>query len=146
MKIPPMIRCSWCMRWGGVLAYVKHANFTEEKNTLDWGQILICKLRRGEPYITAEWIGVIMWCVNPHITNKMLVCVNSKFGHVDDWILLISEPIQSIWVWICRTCWIKFLEHTIVIVIIEIDNTVLLYYSIQYSGKCAYNWPSILNI
>jgi hypothetical protein len=26
-----------------------------------------------------------MWCVNPHITNKMLVCVNSKHGHVNDW-------------------------------------------------------------
>jgi hypothetical protein len=37
-----------------------------------------------------------MWCVNPHITNEMLVCVNSKLGHVDDWIILISELLQSI--------------------------------------------------
>jgi hypothetical protein len=29
-----------------------------------------------------------------------LVCVNSKLGHVDDWIILISELLQSIRVWI----------------------------------------------
>jgi hypothetical protein len=45
-----------------------------------------------------------MWCVNPHISNEMLVCVNSKLGHVDDWILLFSESIQSIYLWICGTC------------------------------------------
>jgi hypothetical protein len=83
----------------------------------------------GEPYNAIEWIGVIMWYVNPHITNEMLICVNSKLVHVDNWILLISESVQSIWVWICRTCWIKFLEHTIVTVVIEIDNIVLLDYS-----------------
>jgi hypothetical protein len=83
----------------------------------------------GEPYTVVEWIGVIMWCVNPHITNEMLVCVNSKLGHVYDWILLISKSIQLIWVWICRICWIKFLKHTIIIVVIEIDNIVLLNYS-----------------
>jgi hypothetical protein len=70
-----------------------------------------------------------VWCVNPQITNEILVCVNSKLGHVDDWILLISESIQSICVWICGTCCIKFLEHTIIIVVIEIDNIVLLNYS-----------------
>jgi hypothetical protein len=32
-----------------------------------------------------------MWCVNSYITNKMLVCANSKIGHIDDWILLFSE-------------------------------------------------------
>jgi hypothetical protein len=69
-----------------------------------------------------------MWCVNPHITNKMLVCVNSKLGHVDDWTLLINE---SICLWICGTCWIKFLKHIIIIVVIEIDNVVLLDYSNQ---------------
>jgi hypothetical protein len=37
-----------------------------------------------------------MWCVNPHITNVMLVYINSKHVHVDDWILLISESIQSL--------------------------------------------------
>jgi hypothetical protein len=37
-----------------------------------------------------------MWCVNPHIANEMLVYIISKLGHVDDWILLISESIQSI--------------------------------------------------
>jgi hypothetical protein len=30
---------------------------------------------------------------------------------------------------ICGTCWIKFLEHTIVIVVVEIDNIALLDYS-----------------
>jgi hypothetical protein len=49
-----------------------------------------------------------MGCVNPHITNEMLVCINSKLGHVHDWILLFSESIQSISVWICAICWIKF--------------------------------------
>jgi hypothetical protein len=34
--------------------------------------------------------------VNPHITNVMLVCINYKLGHVDDWILLINESKQSI--------------------------------------------------
>jgi hypothetical protein len=67
-----------------------------------------------------------MWCVNPHVTNNMLVCINSKLGHVYDWILLFSESIQSICVCICGTCWMKFLEHTFVIVVIEIDNIVLL--------------------
>jgi hypothetical protein len=37
-----------------------------------------------------------MWYVNPHITNEMLICVNSKLVHVDNWILLISESVQSI--------------------------------------------------
>jgi hypothetical protein len=88
----------------------------------------------GEPYNAIEWIGVIMWCVNPHITNKMLICVHSKLGHVDDWIPLINESVQYIWVWICKTCWIKFLKHTIIIVVIEIDNNVLLDYSNQIFG------------
>jgi hypothetical protein len=70
-----------------------------------------------------------VWCVNSHITNKMLVCINSKLGHVDDWIILLSESIQSICVCICGTCCFKFLEHTIVIVVIKIDNIVLLDYS-----------------
>jgi hypothetical protein len=34
MKIPLMIQCSWCMWWGGMLAYVKYANFAEGKTLL----------------------------------------------------------------------------------------------------------------
>jgi hypothetical protein len=128
MKIPLMNIWSWCMWWGGVLACVKHANFTEGKALLTEVKYRYVNYDRGA-YTVVEWIGVIMWCVNPHITNEMLVYINSKLGHVDDWILLISESIQLIWVWICGTCWIKFLEHTIIIVVIEIDNIVLLDYS-----------------
>jgi hypothetical protein len=37
-----------------------------------------------------------MWCVNPHLTNKMLICVNSKLGYFNDWILLSKESLKSI--------------------------------------------------
>jgi hypothetical protein len=97
MKISLMIQCSWCMWWCGV-GLCKTRQLCRSKNSLDWGQISICKLRWGELYTTIEWIEIIMWCVNPHITNKMSLCINSKLGHVNDWILLISELIQSIWV------------------------------------------------
>jgi hypothetical protein len=43
-----------------------------------------------------------MWCVNPHLTNKMLVCVNSKLGHFNDQILLPKESLKPI---ICMDIW-----------------------------------------
>jgi hypothetical protein len=33
---------------------------------------------------------------NPHLTNKMLVCVNSKLGHFNDRILLPKESLKTI--------------------------------------------------
>jgi hypothetical protein len=43
-----------------------------------------------------------MWCVNPHLTNKMLVCVNSKLGHFNDQILLPKESLKPI---TCMDIW-----------------------------------------
>jgi hypothetical protein len=43
-----------------------------------------------------DWVGVNMWCVNPHLTNKILVHVNSKLGHFNDLILLPKELLKPI--------------------------------------------------
>jgi hypothetical protein len=39
---------------------------------------LYVKYNWGSHICAVEWIGVNLWCVNPHLTNKMLVRVNSK--------------------------------------------------------------------
>jgi hypothetical protein len=68
-----------------------------------------------------------MWCVNSHLTNKMLVRVNSKLSHSNDWILLLKKslkPITCIDIW---DIWIKFLRLTIVIVV-KLNIVVLLDY------------------
>jgi hypothetical protein len=43
-----------------------------------------------------------MWCVNPHLTNKMLIHVNFKFGHFNDRILLPKESLKLI---TCMDIW-----------------------------------------
>jgi hypothetical protein len=50
----------------------------------------------GRRTFAVEWIRVNMWCVNPHLSNKMLVCVNSKLGHFNDRILLPKESLKPI--------------------------------------------------
>jgi hypothetical protein len=37
-----------------------------------------------------------MWCVNPHLTNKILVCVNSTLGHFNVRIVLPKESLKPI--------------------------------------------------
>jgi hypothetical protein len=48
----------------------------------------------GGCIFTVEWITVNMWCVNPHLTNKMLVCVNFKLRHFNDQNLLSKESLK----------------------------------------------------
>jgi hypothetical protein len=60
---------------------VIHTNFADGKNTLDRGQMSLCNYNGGSRIYAVEWIGVNMLCVNSHLTNKMLVRVNSKLGH-----------------------------------------------------------------
>jgi hypothetical protein len=43
-----------------------------------------------------------MWCANPYLTNKMLVCVNSKLGHYNDEILLPKESLKP---FTCMDIW-----------------------------------------
>jgi hypothetical protein len=69
-----------------------------------------------------------MWCVNPHLTNKILVRVNSKLGHFNDRILLPKEllkPFTCMDIW---GIWIKFPGFTIDIVA-KLNSVVLLNYS-----------------
>jgi hypothetical protein len=56
----------------------------------------------GSCIFAVEWIGVNMWCVNPHLTNKMLVCVNSKLGCFNERILLPKELLKPI---TCMDIW-----------------------------------------
>jgi hypothetical protein len=82
----------------------------------------------GSRICAVEWIGVNMWCINSHLTNKMLVHVNSKLGHLNDRILLPKEsltPITCMDIW---DIWIKFLGLTIAIVA-KLNTIVLLDYS-----------------
>jgi hypothetical protein len=95
-----------------------HTNFADGKNTFDRDQISLCSLQWGD-----------MWCVNLHLTNKMMVCVNSNFGHFNDWILLPKESLNQLHAWIYETCCIKFLRLTIVIVA-KLNIIVLLDYSV----------------
>jgi hypothetical protein len=107
---------------------VIHTNFVDGKNTLDQGQISLCTCNGGSRICAVEWIGVNMWCINSHLTNKMLVHVNSKLGHLNDWILLPKEsltPITCMDIW---DIWIKFLGLTIAIVA-KLNTIVLLDYS-----------------
>jgi hypothetical protein len=66
------------------------------------GQISLCNYNGGSRICEVEWIGVNMWCVNSHLTNNMLVCVNSKLGHFNDWILLPKESLKPI---TCMDIW-----------------------------------------
>jgi hypothetical protein len=68
-----------------------------------------------------------MWCVNSHLTNKMLVCVNSKLSHSNDWILLPKESLKPITCMDIWDIWIKFLRLTIAIVA-KLNIVVLLDY------------------
>jgi hypothetical protein len=43
-----------------------------------------------------------MWCVNPHLTNKMVRCVSSKLGYFNERILLPKESLKPI---ICMDIW-----------------------------------------
>jgi hypothetical protein len=92
-----------------VIIYI---NFVDGKNILDRGQISLCNCNGGVVSCAIEWIGVNMWCVNPHLTNKMLVCVNSKLGHFNDQIFLL-KPITCIDIWVIL---IKFFGLTTFIV------------------------------
>jgi hypothetical protein len=69
-----------------------------------------------------------MWCVKPHLTNKMLVRVNSKLGHFNDRILFSKESLKPITCMDIWDIWIKFLGLTIVIVA-NLNTIILLDYS-----------------
>jgi hypothetical protein len=75
-----------------------------------------------------EWTRVNTWCVNPHLTNKMLVRVNSKPSHFNDQILLSKESLKSITCMDIWDIWIKFLRLSIAIVA-KLNTVVLLDYS-----------------
>jgi hypothetical protein len=77
-----------------------------------------------------------MWCVNPHLTNKMLVCANSKLCHSNDQILLPKESLKSITCMDIWDIWIKFLGLTIAI-IDKFNTIVLLDYLNPIFGQCA---------
>jgi hypothetical protein len=79
-----------------VVLVVIHTNFADEKNTLDHGQISLCNCIGRVVSCAVDWVGVNMWCVNPHLTNKILVHVNSKLGHFNDLILLPKELLKPI--------------------------------------------------
>jgi hypothetical protein len=127
----------------------KPTNFTYGKTLLTEAKFLYVSCNEGSRIIAVEWIEVNMWCVNLHMTNEMLVCINSKLSHADDWIILLRESMKPLWVWICGICWIKLLKqtidivgmeidtilkHTIIIVAMKIDTVVLLDYSNLFFG------------
>jgi hypothetical protein len=72
--------------------------------------------------------GMELTPVNPHLTNKMLVRVNSKLGHFNDQILLSKESLKSITCMDIWDIWIKFLRLSIAIVA-KLNTIVLLDYS-----------------
>jgi hypothetical protein len=87
---------------------------------------VICN--EGSRICAAKWIGVNMWCVNPYLTNKRLIYVNSKLGHFNDRILLPKKslkPITCIDIW---DNWIKFLG-LIIAIVAKLNSVVLLDYS-----------------
>jgi hypothetical protein len=107
---------------------VIHTNFVDGKTLLTEVKYLYVNCN-GESHICAvEWIGVNMWCVNPHVTNKMLVHVNSKLDHFNDRVMLPKESIKPITYKDIWDIWIKFLRLTIFIVA-NLNTIVLLDYS-----------------
>jgi hypothetical protein len=81
---------------------VIHTNFVDEKTLLTEVKCLYVNCNRVSCICAVEWIGVNMWCVNPHLTNKMLLRVNSKLGHFNDRILLPKESLKLI---TCMDIW-----------------------------------------
>jgi hypothetical protein len=79
-----------------------HTNFADEKTLLTNVKYLYVNCNGGSLIFVVEWIGVNMWCVNLHLTNKMLVCVNSKLHHFNDHILLSKELLKPI---TCMDIW-----------------------------------------
>jgi hypothetical protein len=69
-----------------------------------------------------------MWHVNSRLINKMLVRVNSKLGHFNDWILLPKESLKPITCMDIWDIWIKFPGSTIAIVA-KLNTVVILDYS-----------------
>jgi hypothetical protein len=70
---------------------VIHTNFADGKILLIDVKYLYVNCNGKSRICAVKWIGVNMWCVNPHLTKKMLVRANSKFGHFNDRVLLPKE-------------------------------------------------------
>jgi hypothetical protein len=77
---------------------------------------------------TVEWIRVNMWCVNSHLTNKILVRVNTKLGHFNDQILSTKDSLKSITCMDIWDIWIKFLG-LIIAIVAKLNIVVVLDYS-----------------
>jgi hypothetical protein len=87
-----------------------------EKTLLIEVKYLYINYNGGSRIYAVEWIGVNMWCVNPYLTNKMIVCVNSKLDHFNDRILFTKKSLKPITCMDIWDIWIKFLGLTIIIV------------------------------
>jgi hypothetical protein len=68
-----------------------------------------------------------MWFVNPHPTNKMLVCVNSKLHHFNDRILFPKESLKPITCMNIWDIWIKF-SRLMIFIVANLNTVVLLDY------------------
>jgi hypothetical protein len=75
---------------------VIHTNFADGKILLIEVKYLYVNCNEGSHIFVVEWIGVNMWCVNPRLTNKMVLCINSKLDHFNDRILLLKESLKPI--------------------------------------------------
>jgi hypothetical protein len=95
---------------------VIHTNFVDRKTLLTDVTYLYVNCNGGSRICTVEWIRANMWCVNPYLTNKMLVSVNAKLGHFNDRVLLPKESLKPITYTDIWDIWIKFLRLTIVII------------------------------
>jgi hypothetical protein len=111
-----------------VVLVVIHTNFADGKTLLTDVKYLYVTATGGVVSCAIEWIEVNMWYVNSHLTNKMLVCVNSKLDHFNDRILLPKESLKPITCMDIWDIWIKFLGLTIAIVA-KLNTVVILEYS-----------------